>query len=266
MVDLHPTAVVGKGARLDEHVKIGPYCVVGPEVELGEGVELVSHVVVAGRTTIGSGTRVYSFASLGNPPQDLKYKGEPTRLAIGRNNIVREHATMNPGTAGGGGLTQVGDNGLFMIGIHIAHDCKVGDGVVMANNATLGGHVQVGDYAVLGGLSAVHQYVRIGHHAMIGGMSGVEGDVIPFGSVMGERARLSGLNVVGLKRRGFSRDDIHALRTAYRILFAQEGTIAERLEDVAELYSVSRPVMDLVDFIRAESQRPIVQPKGNRDA
>ncbi len=265
MAHVHPTAVVEPGAQLADDARIGPYCVVGPHVALETGVELVSHVVVAGHTVIGAGTRVYPFASLGHPPQDLKYQGEPTRLEIGKNNIIREHATMNPGTLGGGGVTRVGDDGLFMIGIHVAHDCKVGNHVVMANNATLAGHVEVGDYAILGGLAAVHQYVRIGRHAMIGGMSGVEGDVIPYGLVMGDRARLSGLNIVGLKRRGFSREDIHALRTAYRLLFAQEGTMAERLEDVTELYARSGPVMDLVGFIRIDSARPIVQPKDGRD-
>ncbi|MGQ0664346.1 MAG: acyl-ACP--UDP-N-acetylglucosamine O-acyltransferase [Pseudomonadota bacterium] len=266
MARIHPTAIVAPGARIDDSVKIGPYCIVGAEVELAQGVELESHVVIAGRTKIGAGTRVYPFASLGHPPQDLKYKGEPSGLAIGAYNIIREYVTMHPGTAGGGMLTRVGSHGLFMVGVHIAHDCKVGDHVVMANSATLGGHVEVGDYATLGGLVGVHQYVRIGHHAMIGGMSGVDNDVIPFGSAMGERARLSGLNIVGLKRRGFSREDLHDLRTAYRLLFAQEGTMAERIEDVAGLYKDSRPVMDLVEFIRMDSTRSICQPKTSHAA
>ena len=263
-VDIHPTAIVEKGARLGQRVRIGPYCVIGADVVLADDVELASHVVIGGHTTIGEKTRVFPFASLGLPPQDLKYKGEPTRLVIGKNNVIREHVTMNPGTAGGGALTEVGSDGLFMVGVHVAHDCHVGDSVVMANSATLGGHVHVGDFAVLGGLCAVHQYVRIGRYAMIGGMSGVENDVIPFGSVMGDRARLSGLNIIGLKRRGFSREDIHNLRTAYRLLFAQEGTMAERLEDVAGLYNKSQPVMDLVDFIREDSARAICQPKPNQ--
>jgi UDP-N-acetylglucosamine acyltransferase len=266
MVDIHQTAIVEPGARLGERVRIGPYCVVGANIELGDDVELVSHVVVAGHTTIGAETKVYPFTSLGHPPQDLKYKGEPSRLVIGSNAVIREHVTMNPGTGGGGLLTQVGSHGLFMVGIHIAHDCRVGNHVIMANNATLGGHVHVGDYAFLGGLSAVHQYVRIGPYAMIGGMSGVEADVIPFGLVMGDRARLSGLNMVGLKRRGFSRKDIHDLRTAYRLLFAQEGTMAERLDDVASLYAGCQPVMGLVDFIRSESARSICLPKQDHAA
>lgn len=266
MADIHPTAIVESGARLGEGVRIGPYCVVGANVELGDRAELVSHVVIAGHTSIGVDSKIFPFASLGHPPQDLKYKGEPTRLVIGHHNVIREHVTMNPGTAGGGAVTRVGSHGLFMVGVHVAHDCEVGDHVVMANSATLGGHVHVGDYAVLGGMCAVHQFVRIGRYAMIGGMSGVENDVIPFGSVLGDRARLSGLNIVGLKRRGFSRDDIHNLRTAYRLLFAQEGTMAERLADVAGLYSKSSPVMDLIDFIRADSARPICQPKSEHAA
>ncbi len=261
MVDVHPTAVVDQRAKLGADVRIGPFCVVGPDVRLDDGVELISHVSVVGHTTIGAQGKVYPFASLGHPPQSLKYHGEPSTLVIGANCTIREHVTMNPGTEGGGMVTAVGDNGLFMVGVHVAHDCRVGSNVIMANNATLGGHVVVGDFAYIGGLAAVHQFVRIGPHAMIGGLSGVGDDVIPYGLVMGERARLSGLNVVGLKRRGFSRDDIHVLRTAYRLLFAQEGTMAERLEDVAALYRANRPVMDVVEFIMVDSTRPICQPR-----
>ena len=266
MTAIHPTAIVESGAKLGEEVTIGPYCIVGPEVELGEGVGLTSHVVVAGRTIIGPNTRIYPFASIGHPPQDLKYKGEASRLVIGANNVIREYVTMNPGTEGGGMVTQVGNNGLFMIGAHVAHDCKIGNHVVMANNATLAGHVEVGDWAILGGLSAVHQFVRVGHHAMIGGMSGVEHDVIPYGSVMGDRARLSGLNVVGLKRRRFSRESIHALRTAYRLLFAQEGAMAERLADVEAMFGDNEPVMDIVNFIRFDSSRAMCQPRAEHAA
>lgn len=261
MTNVHPTAIVEKEARLGREVTIGPYCVVGPNVELGDQVALVSHVVVAGRTKIGAGTRIYPFASIGHPPQDLKYKGEPSELVIGANNVIREHVTMNPGTEGGGMITRVGDNCLFMVGAHVAHDCIIGDNVIMANNATLGGHVQVGDFAILGGLSAVHQFVRIGPHAMIGGMSGVENDIIPYGSAMGDRAHLSGLNIVGMKRRGFSRDDIHVLRTAYRLLFEQEGTMSERVEDVESIYRDNEGVMDIVQFVRGSSQRAVCQPK-----
>jgi UDP-N-acetylglucosamine acyltransferase len=266
MAKIHPTAIVDPKARIGEGVTIGPYCTVGGDVVLGDNVELVSHVVAAGHTEIGIDTRIFPFATVGLPPQDLKYKGEPTRLVVGREVIIREHATLHPGTAGGGGLTSVGDGCLLMVGCHVAHDCKLGNKVILANNATLGGHVHVGDHAMMGGLSAVHQYVRIGQHAMVGGMTGVEGDVIPYGLVMGDRARLAGLNLVGLKRRGFSRDEIHALRAAYRMLFAAEGTLVERLEDVTELFGQMKVVMDIVEFIRTDANRPICQPKNGTAA
>jgi UDP-N-acetylglucosamine acyltransferase len=258
---IHPTAIVESGATLGENVEIGPYCIVGAEVALGDNVVLMSHVVVSGITRIGARTKIFPFAALGLPPQDMKYKGERSELHIGEDCVIREHCTMHPGTVTGRMQTVVGARGLFMVNVHIAHDCIVGDNVIMANNATLGGHVTVGDFAMCGGLSAVHQFVRIGKHAMVGGMSGVEMDVIPYGSVMGDRARLSGLNIVGLKRRGFSRDEIHALRNAYRLLFAQEGTLAERLDDVAELFAENKVVMDIIEFIRADSSRPLCQPK-----
>lgn len=258
---IHPTAIVEPGAKFGSEVTIGPYCHVGAEVELGDGVAVMTHAIVAGRTSIGEGTRIFPFASIGLDPQDLKYHGEPSMLVIGRNNTIREYVTMHPGTEGGGMVTRVGDNGLFMVGAHVAHDCQIGNNVVMANAATLGGHVQVGDYAILGGLSAIHQHVRIGRHAMIGGMSGVEHDVIPYGSAFGERARLCGLNIIGCKRRGFSREDIHSLRTAYRLLFAQEGTMSERLDDVTGMFGDNEFVMEIVDFIRSYSARAVCQPK-----
>jgi len=260
MTGIHPTAIVDAKARLGSGVAIGPYCTVGPNVVLGDGVQLLSHVIVTGHTTVGANTRIFPFASIGHQPQDLKYKGEPSRLEIGRNNVIREYVTMNPGTEGGGMDTRVGNNCLFMVGAHVAHDCQIGDHVILVNNATLGGHVRIDDWAIVSALSAVHQFVRIGRHAMVGGMSGVENDVIPYGSVMGNRARLSGLNIVGLKRRNFSRDTIHALRNAYRLLFAQEGTMAERLQDVAELFKDNEPVMEIVRFIQADSSRAICQP------
>ena len=263
---IHPTAIVELGARVADDVEIGPYSVIGRDVELGPGVRLESHVVIAGRTRIGAGCHIFPFASIGQPPQDLKYAGEPSALIVGCNNVIREYATMNPGTRGGGMVTRVGDDGLFMVGIHVAHDCFIGNNVIMANNATLGGHVVVEDFAVLGGLSAIHQFVRIGRHAMVGGMSGVENDVIPYGSVMGDRAHLSGLNIVGLKRRGVDRDDIHALRRAYRLLFAHEGTMAERLADVRQLFADNEAVMEIVEFIDSDSTRAVCQPKEGREA
>jgi UDP-N-acetylglucosamine acyltransferase len=261
MTGIHPTAIVADGARIGADVAIGPYCVIGGDVELGDNVRLQAHVVVEGRTRIGAGTRILSFAAIGNPPQDLKYHGEPSELIIGANNTIREHVTMNPGTEGGGMLTSVGDNCLFMVGSHVAHDCRIGNNVILANNATLAGHVTVGDFAIIGGLSAVHQFVRIGAHSIVGGMSGVENDLIPYGSAMGERARLRGLNLVGLQRRDFSREQIHTLRTAYRLLFAQEGTLLERLEDVVRLYGDNEAVNEVIEFIRGEASRAILQPK-----
>lgn len=265
MATVHPTAVVESGARIGRDVSIGPYCVVGGNVALGDGVVLHSHVVVDGHTTVGAGTRIYPFASIGLAPQDLKFRGEASRLEIGRNNVIREHVTMNPGTEGGGMLTRVGDNGLFMIGVHIAHDCMVGNHVIMANNATLAGHVHVGDHAVIGGLAAVHQFVRIGAHAMIGGLSGVEQDVIPFASVMGERATLSGLNIVGMKRRGFDRDAIHGLRAAYRELFVGDGNLSDRVDAVAGQYPDNEAVRQIVAFMKADSSRGLTRPKTGHD-
>ncbi len=264
--NLHPTAIVDDGAEIADGVRIGPYCIVGSEVRLGEGAELIAHVVVAGRTEIGPRTRVFPFASIGHRPQDLKYRGEPSRLEIGADTVIREHVTINPGTEGGGMVTRVGARCMLMVGAHVAHDCQVGNGVIMANNATLAGHVAIDDFAILGGLSAVHQFARIGRHAMVGGMSGVEGDVIPYGSVLGNRAFLLGLNIIGLKRRGFAREVIHDLRKAYRLLFAEEGTMAERLADVAEEFTAVEPVMEIVDFIRSDSSRAICQPKLDRAA
>ncbi len=265
MPRIHPTAIVAPRARLAQDVVIGPYCVVGEDVTLDAGVILRAHVVVDGRTTIEAGTSIFPFASIGLEPQDLKYSGEESALIIGRNNRIREYVTMNPGTAGGGMVTRVGDNCLFMVGAHIAHDCQIANNVIMANNATLAGHVVIEDYAVLGGLCAIHQYVRIGKHAMIGGMSGVERDVIPYGQVMGDRARLCGLNVIGMQRRGFSREDIQSLRNAYQFLFSSDGTLSDRVNETAERFGGITPVDDIIGFIRADSSRAICQPKGAND-
>jgi len=262
MPQIHPTAIVAPGAKVADDVVIGPYCLVGEHVSLAAGITLKSHVVVEGRTTIGERTRIFPFASIGHEPQDLKYDGEPSSLEIGSDNTIREHVTMNPGTAGGGMVTRIGDHCLFMVGAHVAHDCQIGDHVILVNNATLGGHVVMEDYAILGGLSAVHQFVRVGRHAMIGGMSGVERDVIPYGQVLGDRARLHGLNIIGMQRRGFSRDDIQGMRSAYNTLFNDAGTLSERVDEVARRFGGIGPVDDLVAFIRADSSRAICQPKG----
>ena len=262
MTDIHPTAVVEPGADLASDVTVGPYCVVGEHSRLGLGVRLHSHVVVQGRTTIGEGTEIYPFASIGTAPQDLKYQGEPSTLVIGARNRIREHVTMNPGTEGGGMTTRVGDDGLFMMGAHVAHDCVVGDHVIMANNATLAGHVVVGDFAIIGGLSAVHQFVRIGDHAMIGGMSGVDQDVIPYGSVMGDRARLHGLNIVGMKRRRLSKEDMTALRQAYKMLFKDRtgGVMEDRINRLAQEVGGREIIGELLSFVQAESSRGLSCP------
>ncbi|AXS40418.1 acyl-ACP--UDP-N-acetylglucosamine O-acyltransferase [Breoghania sp. L-A4] len=264
MTTLHSTAVVDPGATIGAGVEIGPFCVVGPNVTLGDGVVLTSHVVVEGHTDIGPGTRIFPFASIGHAPQDLKFGGEVTRLVIGAKTVIREHVTMNPGTAGGGGLTEIGDNCLIMVGAHVAHDCRVGNNVILVNNATLGGHVVIGDHVIVGGLTAVHQFVRIGKHAMIGGMSGIETDVIPYGSAIGNRAYLGGLNLVGLRRRNMPREDIHGLRAAYKALFEGEGTLSERAATLRETAGDNTLIRDVVDFILADSDRNFCTPRGAR--
>jgi UDP-N-acetylglucosamine acyltransferase len=260
MTRIHPTALIDPGAELAPTVEIGPYCVVGPRVVLHDHVRLVSHVAVEGVTEVGAETTVGPFSSLGGPPQHMAHRGEETQLVVGPRNSIREHVTMNTGTVMGGGVTRVGSDGLFMVGSHVAHDCVVGDQVIFANNATLAGHVHVGDYVFMGGLCAVHQYTRIGRYAMVGGGGIVTRDIIPFGSVWGNHAVLEGLNLVGLKRRGFSREAINDLRAAWRMLFAPEGAFSERLEDVARVFAHSPEVTEIVEFIRAEANRPLCQP------
>lgn len=260
---IHKTAIIEAGAVIGDNVKIGPYCIIGPDVTLADGVELKAHVVVDGHTTIGEGTVVFPFASLGTDPQDLKFKGEKSELVIGKNNKIREHVTMNPGTEGGAMKTIVGDNCLFMMASHVAHDCIVGNNVILANNATLAGHVEVGDFAIIGGLAAVHQFVRIGPFAMIGGMSGVEYDVIPYGLVKGERAHLAGLNYIGLERRGFTKTDVQKLMKAFRQLFEGDGTLADRVSTVANDYESEQVIMRMIDFIRAKEGRSLLQPRKN---
>ncbi len=261
---IHPTAIIESSARLASDVRVGAYCVISGDVEIGSGTVLESHVAIAGHTTIGKNCRIFPFASLGHVPQDLKYHGETSRLTIGDNVTIREHVTMNPGTEGGGLLTSVGNNCLFMVGAHVAHDCKVGNDVILANNATLAGHVEVGDHAIIGGLAAIHQFVRIGRHAIIGGMSGVEHDVIPYGSVMGERANLAGLNLVGLKRRGFDRDTIHSLRNAYKLLFEENsGTLAERAVRMQADFGGIKEVMEIIAFMNDKGSRSLCTPKAS---
>lgn len=248
---IDPTARVAPGAVIGPDVEIGPYCTVGDHVTLDAGVRLLSHVNVTGHTTIGARTIVYPFASLGTPPQSLGYKGEPTRLEIGADNDIREHVTMNTGTAADRGVTTVGNNCFFMVGSHVAHDCVVGDKVIFANNVLLGGHSQIGDNVVFGGGVAVRQFVRIGEGAMIVGLSGVRADVIPFGMAHGPLANLVGLNVVGMRRRGLSKSDVLRVRAAYQDLFFGDGEFKPRIDKVAATYAGEGLVMRIVEFIRA---------------
>ncbi|MEM6603292.1 MAG: acyl-ACP--UDP-N-acetylglucosamine O-acyltransferase [Pseudomonadota bacterium] len=262
MTDIHSTAIIEDGAVIGKNVIVGPYATVAKHVILGDDVTIKSHVVVEGHTKIDQGTVIHAFAAIGTAPQDLKYQGEAGRLVIGRNNTIREHVTMNIGTENGGMLTQIGDDNLLMVGVHIGHDCQVGNKVILVNNATLAGHVVVGDHAVLGGLCAVHQFCHIGKMAMIGGMTGVEHDVIPYGTVMGNRASLKGLNLVGLDRSGIEKEKIHQIRAAYKKIFEKSETqkLADRLDEVAESYADNSLVMDIVAFLRRDSKRRFVMP------
>lgn len=260
MSRIHPTAIVAAGAVLADDVEIGPYSTVGPNVTLGPRVRLISHVVVEGHTEIGEDCVIHPFAYLGGPPQHTAYRGEPTRLVVGARNLIREYATMHIGTAQGRGVTTVGSDGLFFTQSHVAHDCVVDDHVILSHAATLGGHVTVAEYAIIGGLAAVHQYSRVGRHVNVGGLAAVTKDVIPFGSVWGNHAHLEGLNLVGLKRRGFARETINDLRAAYRLLFADEGTLQERVEDVARVFANSPEVSEIIEFIQADSARPLCLP------
>jgi UDP-N-acetylglucosamine acyltransferase len=257
---IHPTACVEEGATVAEGASVGAFSLIGPEVRLGPGVQVDSHVVVTGLTEIGEGTRIFPFACIGEIPQDLKFAGERTRLVVGRRNRIREHVTMNAGTASGGGETVVGDDGLFMAGCHVAHDCRVGDRVVIVNQSALAGHCRVEDDVIVGGLSGVHQWVRIGRGAIIGALSMVTKDVLPYGLVQGPRAELDGLNLVGLKRRGVPRGDIQALRTALMTLKQGEGTFHERAARLAE-ESDSAYVREMVAFVTGATDRSFLVPR-----
>ncbi|HEV7345308.1 MAG TPA: acyl-ACP--UDP-N-acetylglucosamine O-acyltransferase [Devosia sp.] len=262
---IHPTAIVAEGAQLGEGVKIGPFCIVGANVVLRDAVELISHVSIDGHTEIGAHTQIYPFAAIGHTPQDRKYHGEPSRVVIGERCAIRESVTINPGTEGGGMETRIGDDCLIMACAHVAHDAIIGNNVVMANYVGIAGHCQIGDNVIFGGTCVVHQFTRIGAHAFIGASSMVDGDVIPYGMAVGNRAALTGLNLVGLKRRKFDREAIHRLRAAYRLIFASEGTLRERVEDATDLFRNDALVQDVVAFIAAASDRPILMPRNGRD-
>ncbi len=258
---IHPTAIVADTAKIAEGVSIGPYSIIGPHVVLKENVKVHSHVVIEGHTTVGAHSVIYPFAVLGMPPQNMHYKDESSTLEIGEGCTIREHVTIHPGTEKGGMRTVVGSKCYLMINVHIGHDCHVGNNVVMANGATLGGHVIVGDCANIGGLAAIHQFVRIGAYAMISGTAGVKEDVIPFGMVRALQGMLGGLNIIGMKRRGFERQDIHDLRNAFKLLSKdQSGTLEERVNKIQDLYGNCRTVKELLSFIRENPDRPLSLP------
>jgi len=260
MSNIHPSAVIEEGAQIDPSVKIGPFCVVGPQVVLKADVELKSHVIVTGQTEVGAGTVIFPFAVIGEIPQDLKFKGEASRLVIGERNRIREHVTMNCGTEGGGGVTRVGDDGLFMAGCHIAHDAIVGNRVIVVNNAAVAGHCVLEDDVIIGGLSGIHQWVRIGQGAIIGAVTMVTNDVIPYGLVQAPRGDLDGLNLVGLKRAGVARSDITALRAAFQMLAQGEGTFSDRARRLGD-ETQSDYVRQIVDFVMADTGRHFLTPK-----
>ena len=256
---IHKTAIIHTNAKISESVEIGAYSVIGPDVIINENVKIYSHVNIHGNTTIGKNNTIYPFASIGNDPQDLKYKGEKTKLIIGENNKIREYVTINPGTSGGGGLTSIGNNCLFMISSHIAHDCKVGNDVILANNVPLGGHAIIEDNVVIGGNSAVQQFTRIGKMAMIGGMTGVLHDVIPYGLSMGNRNSLQGLNLIGLRRAKFDNKDILGLSDAYKEIFATKN-INENISNLNGSFKENSLVKNVIDFITKDKKRSICTP------
>jgi UDP-N-acetylglucosamine acyltransferase len=259
MTNIHSSAVIEDGAIIGADVRIGPFCVIGAEVVLGQGVELKSHVVIAGDTHIGDETVIFSFSVIGEIPQDKKFGGEKTRLRIGKRNRIREHVTINTGTAGGGSETRIGDDGLFMAGCHIAHDAHIGDRVIVVNSSAVAGHCIIADDVIIGGLCGIHQFVRIGQGAIIGALSMVTSDVVPHGLVMGPRGKLDGLNLVGLKRKGVARSDITALRAAFQMLKDGEGTFHDRAARLAD-DTDSAYVQQMVDFIMGETDRNFLTP------
>jgi len=256
---IHKTALIDSNAKISKNVSIGPYSIIGPNVEIGEGTVIQAHVNITGNTIIGAHNKIYPFASIGNDPQDLKFKDEVTQLEIGNNNKIREYVTINPGTEGGGKKTKIGNNCLFMVSSHIAHDCVVGDNVILANNVPLGGHAHVDDNAIIGGNSAVQQFTRVGRFAMIGGMCGVVRDVIPYGIAHGNRSILQGLNLIGLRRKNISNKEILSLNEAYKIIFKNEN-LTENLRNLSNDLRKNELVLEVVNFIEKDKKRPICTP------
>tara|TARA_R110000787_G_scaffold49615_4_gene118804 strand:+ start:3995 stop:4777 length:783 start_codon:yes stop_codon:yes gene_type:complete len=259
MANIHPSAVIEEGAKIDPSAVVGPFCVIGSQVVLHADVVIKSHTVITGQTEVGEGTVIFSFAVIGEIPQDLKFKGEASRLVIGKRNRIREHVTMNCGTEGGGGVTRIGDDGLFMAGCHIAHDAILGDRVIVVNSAAVAGHCIIEDDVIIGGLSGIHQFVRIGRGAIIGAVTMVTNDVIPYGLVQAPRGVLDGLNLVGLKRRGVARNDITALRAAFQMLAQGEGTFHDRAQRLGD-ETGSDYVREIVDFVMADTGRHFLTP------
>lgn len=259
---IDPLAVVHPAAKLGAGVRIGPFCTVGEGAVLGAGVVLESHVVVDGSTSLGAGSTVGPFTVLGGPPQHLRYQGEPTRLEIGENVMIREQVSIHRGTEFGGGVTRIGDGSIVMAAAHIGHDCQIGEAVIVASNASLAGHVSVGDRAFLGGLAGIHQFCRIGSRAIVGGCAAVSRDVIPYASAFGNHAKLEGLNIIGLKRGGASRETISALQTAFHAIFeAEDGSFAERVAAAGQAHKDVPEVMEIIDFLTADRDRPILGTK-----
>lgn len=256
---IHKTAIIDSNAKIAENVQIGPYTVIGPNVEIEQGTVIQSHVNITGQTKIGKNNIIYPFASIGNDPQDLKFQGEETRLEIGNNNKIREYVTINPGTKGGGGLTKVNNNCLFMVSAHIAHDCFVGNDVILANNVPLGGHAYIGDNAIIGGNSAVQQFTRVGKSAMIGGMCGVVRDIIPYGIAHGNRSVLQGLNLIGLRRKNIPNKEIMTLSDAYKEIFKNEN-LTENLSNLSNEFKNNELVAEVIEFIEMDKKRPICTP------
>lgn len=254
-LNIHPSAIISSSALIGSNVKIGPFCLVGPDVTLSDNVELKSHVVVEGLTKIGQNTVIYPFASIGQPPQILKYGGEKSQVIIGQDNMIREYVTIQAGSTGGGMVTSIANGCLFMVGAHVGHDCKIGNKVILANYVSLAGHVEIGDYATIGGLAAIHQYVRIGAYSMIGGVSAVVRDVIPFGLATNDRATLEGVNLVGMKRHGFSKQENLEAVKAVEEIFSTDGIFAQKVERVAAKYKGNKIVEQIIVFLKQDSSR-----------